>query len=436
MIKKERKIKFKIYSLGCKVNQYDSAVLSNLLKLRGFLEIKKDDDFNLNLIIVNSCSVTHSAINKDRRLINLLRRKYLQAKIVLIGCWPKIYNITGLEVDLISGHKDQIKNLRAIEKIFFKKSLSNIKKDCLKNNLNIINDRSRYFIKIQDGCQQFCSYCVIPLARGPLKSRSMREVIEEITLATKNGFKEIVLSGIHLGLYGCDLGAKDKNLYSLLKKVLSIKNIGRIRLSSIEITEVSDDIINLIASNSKMCRHLHIPLQSGSDKILKLMNRPYNTKYYYERINKLRKKIPDIAISTDIIVGFPGETNSDFQNTYNFSKKIAFSKIHVFSFSAHEKAPAFHFPNKVDIVDIKKRSLSLRDLSKKMENDYRKKILKNHKSLQLLIENIVKGKIRAKSEFYFDLNIAFSDFLKHNPKLSLSKTPQLIGSLINYNFEK
>lgn len=340
MIEKDRKIKFKIYSLGCKVNQYDSAVLSNLLKLRGFLETKKDNNSKPDLIIVNSCSVTHSAINKDRRLINLLKRKYPQAKIVLVGCWPRIYNIEGLEVDLISNYKDQIKNLRAIEKIFFEKNLSDIKKDCLKDNLNIINDRSRYFIKIQDGCQQFCSYCVIPFARGLLKSRPMKEILEEITLATKNGFKEIVLSGIHLGLYGCDLGSKDKNLYNLLKKILSIKNLGRIRLSSIEITEVSDEIIDLIASNSKMCRHLHIPLQSGSDKILKLMNRPYDTKYYYNRINKLRKKITDIAISTDIIVGFPGETDFDFQDTCNFSQKIAFSKIHVFSFSAHEKTPA------------------------------------------------------------------------------------------------
>lgn len=436
MIEKDRKIKFKIYSLGCKVNQYDSAVLSNLLKLRGFLEIKKDNNSKPDLIIVNSCSVTHSAINKDRRLINLLKRKYPQAKIVLVGCWPRIYNIEGLEVDLISDHKDQIKNLRAIEKIFFEKNLSDIKKDCLKDNLNIINDRSRYFIKIQDGCQQFCSYCVIPFARGLLKSRPMKEILEEITLATKNGFKEIVLSGIHLGLYGCDLGSKDKNLYNLLKKILSIKNLGRIRLSSIEITEVSDDIIDLIASNPKMCRHLHIPLQSGSDKILKLMNRPYDTKYYYNRINKLRKKITDIAISTDIIVGFPGETNFDFRDTYNFSKKIAFSKIHVFSFSAHEKTPAFHFPDKVKVVDIKKRSLNLRNLSKKMENDYRKKILKNYKSLRLLIENIVKGKIRAKSEFYFDLNITLSDFLKHYPTLSLSDTPKLIGSLIDYSFLK
>lgn len=436
MIEKDRKIKFKIYSLGCKVNQYDSAVLSNLLKLRGFLEIKKDNNSKPDLIIVNSCSVTHSAINKDRRLINLLKRKYPQAKIVLVGCWPRIYNIEGLEVDLISDHKDQIKNLRAIEKIFFEKNLSDIKKDCLKDNLNIINDRSRYFIKIQDGCQQFCSYCVIPFARGLLKSRPMKEILEEITLATKNGFKEIVLSGIHLGLYGCDLGSKDKNLYNLLKKILSIKNLGRIRLSSIEITEVSDEIIDLIASNSKMCRHLHIPLQSGSDKILKLMNRPYDTKYYYNRINKLRKKITDIAISTDIIVGFPGETDFDFQDTYNFSKKIAFSKIHVFSFSAHEKTPAFHFPDKVKVVDIKKRSLNLRNLSKKMENDYRKKILKNYKSLRLLIENIVKGKIRAKSEFYFDLNITLSDFLKHYPTLSLSDTPKLIGSLIDYSFLK
>ncbi|HPT08142.1 MAG TPA: tRNA (N(6)-L-threonylcarbamoyladenosine(37)-C(2))-methylthiotransferase MtaB [bacterium] len=426
-----KKIKFKILTLGCKVNQYDSAVLANLLNKSGFVNIKSDKS-KVDLIIINSCSVTTTAISKDRRLISISKKKYPQAKIALIGCWPKIYNIKNLNVDLISGDKDQIKNLEAIKKLFVldKKKIS--KKDFPSCFLNIIEDRSRYFIKVQDGCQQFCSYCVIPFARGPLKSRLVNEILKEISLATKNGFKEIVLSGIHLGLYGQDFSSSKENLYSLLKKILDIKNIGRIRLSSIEINEVSDDIINLIATNNKMCRHLHISLQSGSDKILKLMNRPYNTNYFNKRIKKLRKEIPDIAISTDIIVGFPGETKKDFKDTYNFAKKIAFSKIHVFSFSAHEQAPASRFLGQVNKNDIKERSLALRQLSKKLENDYRYRILKNNKILKVLIENIDQGKIKAKTEFYFDLDIDLDDFLSFYSKKLITNTTGLIGQIVDY----
>jgi len=426
-----KKIKFKILTLGCKVNQYDSAVLANLLNKAGFIEIKSNQ-VKPELVIINSCSVTTTAIGKDRRMVNIVKRQYPQAKIVLIGCWPKVYNIKNLAVDLISGQKDQLKNLELIKKLFFPNQKINQKSftGCL---LNVIEDRSRYFIKIQDGCRQFCSYCVIPLARGPLKSRPVDEILKEITLAVKNGFKEIVLSGIHLGLYGCDFSDNGDNLYSLLKKIVAIKNIGRIRLSSIEVTEVSDEIINLITTNDKMCRHLHISLQSGSDKILKLMNRPYITSYFTKKIKELRKKIPDIAISTDIIVGFPGETRKDFKDTYNFAKKMAFSKIHVFSFSAHNQTPAFSFPDKVAFNEIKDRSLALRQLSKQLETDYRRKILKSNKNLKILIENISQGKIKAKTEFYFDLNINLIDFLSTYSKTSIVDPTCLIGQIVDYH---
>jgi threonylcarbamoyladenosine tRNA methylthiotransferase MtaB len=219
----------------------------------------------------------------------------------------------------------------------------------------------------------------------------------------------------------------------LLKKIVAIKNIGRIRLSSIEVTEVSDEIINLITTNDKMCRHLHISLQSGSDKILKLMNRPYTTSYFTKKIKELRKKIPDIAISTDIIVGFPGETRKDFKDTYNFAKKMAFSKIHVFSFSAHNQTPAFSFPDKVAFNEIKDRSLALRQLSKQLETDYRRKILKSNKNLKILIENISQGKIKAKTEFYFDLNINLIDFLSTYSKTSIVDPTCLIGQIVDYH---
>jgi threonylcarbamoyladenosine tRNA methylthiotransferase MtaB len=423
---KKNKISFQISTLGCKVNQYDSAVLKNLLLSGNFILPKKNQA--LDLIIINSCSVTSSAIIKTRRLLSSLKKKNPQAKIVLIGCWPKVYDIKDLKVDFVFSYKDLSDLAKNISKIFLNTKLT---KDCSK--LNLIDSRSRYFIKIQDGCQQFCSYCVIPLARGPLKSRSALEIIKEIKLAVDSGFSEIVLSGIHLGLYGRDFVDGQKNLYSLLLKVLKIENIGRIRLSSIEVTEISDDIIKLISKNRKMCRHLHIPLQSGNNKILKLMNRPYDVKFFEEKINKIRKNVPDIAITTDIIVGFPGEGVEDFKKTYEFAKKINFSKIHVFSFSAHEKTPAYFLPNRVGAGDIKKRSLKLRQLSIKLEKNYKKEILDDHPELEVIIEGSRGEKVRAKTEFYFDIIIPKKDFeKKYLGPGSKGKATPFIGKKIIY----
>ncbi|MDD3711230.1 MAG: tRNA (N(6)-L-threonylcarbamoyladenosine(37)-C(2))-methylthiotransferase MtaB [Patescibacteria group bacterium] len=448
-IKSKNRIIFQISTLGCKVNQYDSAVLKNLLLSGNFILAKNNKD--LDLVIINSCSVTKTAISKSRRLINYYKKKYPKSKIVLIGCWPKVYQVknisSDLKVDLVLEERDLKKVSKSIEKIFFpnlKSSFRDNKRNKNKqdnfycsNKINSIEDRSRYFIKVQDGCRQFCSYCIIPLARGPLLSRSSSDIVREITLAVKSGFSEIVLSGIHLGLYGQDFSFKKENLYSLLLKILKIKNIGRVRLSSIEVTEISDDLIELIFKNRKMCRHLHIPLQSGSAKILQLMNRPYTNKYFLNKINKIRKKIPNIAISTDIIVGFPGEGVKEFRETYNFSKNIKFSKIHVFSFSAHEKTPAYFLPNHVDSFDIKSRSVKLRSLSLKSEKKYQQEIVfqykKNKENINLLIEGFSGDKLRAKTEFYFDLFLPEKKIInKYNKEGRQIDNMGMLGKIVNY----
>jgi threonylcarbamoyladenosine tRNA methylthiotransferase MtaB len=426
-----KKIRFKIYTLGCKVNQYDSATLTSLLVNLGLFLSDKDPDF----IIVNSCSVTKNAILKARRLINLLKKNNPKAKIALIGCWPRIYKIDDLDVDLISNskeYKDIIDDLKNIWPNFFSK---NIKEKKYISYFNPIEDRSRYFIKVQDGCQQFCSYCIIPFARGPLNSRPSKEIIKEIVRAVANGFEEIILSGIHLGLYGQDFLKQKENLYQLLLKILEIKGLGRIRLSSIEITEISDEIIDLISKNDKMCRHLHIPLQSGNDKILHLMNRPYNKKYFFDRIKKIRKKIPDISLTTDVIVGFSGETKKDFQETFQFCREIGFSKIHVFSFSAHEKAPAFYFPDKVGFSETKNRSVKLRQLSEEMEKKYQQEILQKYSSFVVLIENISDKFVKLKTDFYFDILVELVNFKKNYSQFFLKDKHSCIGKIIKYNFK-
>ncbi len=400
------KTSFQIYSLGCKVNQYDAAVLRRALLQRGFKVGQ-----NPELVIINTCSVTHSAIAKDRQLIKKLRRSWPAAWLVIMGCWPEtdekistavtdekvIFWGVGQTEGLIKKIGEVIKNEQLNQEKYFESGRE--------GELLAATDRSRYFLKIGDGCNQFCSYCLIPFARGRLTSRSSAEIIKEAMAATNAGYREIILCGIHLGLYGTDKPGKEKDLVALIQEVLKIKNLGRIRLSSIEITEVTPKLIKLMAKEKKICRHLHISLQSGNDKILKLMNRPYTIKDFARVAATLRKAMPQIAISTDIIVGFPGETTDDFMATYNFAKKINFSKIHVFSFSAHEKTRAYQMVGKVNPADIKERSRELRALSEKLEKDYEKWILNSYKKgdLPLVLEKGGGKKKRVKTEFGFDL---------------------------------
>lgn len=235
------------------------------------------------------------------------------------------------------------------------------------------DDRFRYFLKIQDGCEHFCSCCIIPYIRGKIQNRKEEDILKEARGAGYVGYKEIILSGIHLGLYGKD---SNTNLVELLKKIIHISELGRIRLSSIEINEVSDELIKIISQSSKICNHLHIPLQSGSNKILKAMNRSYTADYFQKRVGEIRSIIPDIAVSTDIMVGFPGEDINAFLETYNLIKKLNFSRLHVFPFSGHEKTPAYKMPDQIDSGVAKQRTAKIINLGKNWKADLRKKLIK------------------------------------------------------------
>lgn len=366
--------KIALATLGCKVNQYDSEALKELLREDGYKIVPFSA--KAEIYIVNSCAVTDAAITKSRRKINQAKAKNPKAKIILSGCWPQTGAGEFPKVSIISGTKNRKKILDLIancaepaEKILPYKSCEKFEE--LK--IAKFGDRSRAIVKIQDGCRQFCSYCIIPYARGPLRSRNKKEVLSQVENLVKNGYQEVVLTGIHLGLYGA--GTKEPDLAALIKHLIKIKKLERIRLSSIEINEVSEELIKLIKENRKVCPHLHIPLQNGSDKILSAMNRPYGRKRFEEKIKKIRAKIPEISLTTDVIVGFPGETEKDFQETYEFCEKINFSKIHVFSFSRRKGTPAYEMLGQIDKETIAKRSKKLRTLSDKLENDYVKKFI-------------------------------------------------------------
>jgi len=385
-------LSFKIYTLGCKVNQYDTNSLNAELVYNGFVEKKKDAD----IAIINTCSVTRTAVRKDKQTITKARKENPWAKIVVMGCWPEITKKEAEElgVDFIWGvgrHDELISNLSEQEVV---SSSFLLKK----------SERTRYFIKVQDGCEQYCTYCVIPYARGNLKSRNKVEIIKEINGALEVGYKEFCLSGIHLGLYGKD---SDTTLNELIKELVNIKNIYRLRLSSIEITEVNNELIEMIKNKDVLCRHLHIPLQSGCDKILKKMNRPYETKYFKDRIKHIRKVVPDIAISSDVIAGFPGESNDDFSKTLNFIKEMNFSRLHVFPFSSHDKAPASRFPDQVEIKVKQKRAEELRELGEFMSLEYRQRFV--GKKVPIIIEKIKNDRAIGKSEFYFELDDKVGD---------------------------
>ncbi|MDD2257863.1 MAG: tRNA (N(6)-L-threonylcarbamoyladenosine(37)-C(2))-methylthiotransferase MtaB [Patescibacteria group bacterium] len=390
-------LNFYSIALGCKVNQYDLALLKKEFLSRGWRYDKNKPD----LVIINTCAVTKKAITKDRQVYHKLKNLYPQARFLIMGCWPQVS--TDLEkeaADLILwGVGDNDGLLKKLALTF--PSLSDL--PVSESGLLVPSDRSRYFLKVGDGCNQFCTYCIIPYARGRITSRKSEDLVAEVTAAVAAGYGEIVLSGIHLGRYGEDL-KEGESLVALLKKLLVIKGLGRLRLSSIEINEVDDNLIMLMKSEPQICRHLHISLQSGSDKILKAMNRPYDTAYFSGRVEKLRSALPEIAISTDIIVGFPGETEIDFSKTLAFAARMRFSKIHVFPFSAHEQTKAFNLPNKVSTIEKKNRAAQLRQLSDELTSIYYKEMIKKLQGQGVLVvaEPNPNG-LEGKTEFYFNV---------------------------------
>lgn len=392
---------FKIYTLGCKVNRYDSGSLKAELIAAGLKPVLE----NADLVLVNTCSVTESAIHKNKRMINKARQENPLAKFVLLGCWPKIdmAQVTKAGVDVIWETGKFKELILEIKKLF---NVSK-QKSAQEPGLSSI-DRARYFLKIQDGCEQFCSYCIIPFARGKYQSRDAEELLLEAESAIKLGYEEIVLCGVHLGMYGRERNGVTKiNLCGIIKKILKIKGLGRIRLSSIEINEVTDELIDLMKKNRKICRHLHIPLQGGTDRILKAMNRPYNTAFFKDKIDKIRKELPDVAISTDVIVGFPGETKIDFEKTKDFIRKCEFSRLHVFSFSAHKKTKAYSMPDHIEKLEIKHRSEELRVVSKNLEKNHLEKY--QNKKLIVLVEKQSKDDYMGKSEYYFNIIFTKND---------------------------
>jgi threonylcarbamoyladenosine tRNA methylthiotransferase MtaB len=381
--------KFYLKTFGCKVNQYDSALLSKYLLQSNWTISKETCDYYL----INTCAVTQVALSKQISFIKKIIKERPEIKVIVFGCLVKTYPIN-------------IKGLYLIHLGSIKKLATKLSGNKIKTKASLVNsDKARYFLKVADGCDQYCSYCIIPYARGKIVSRSVNELVQELLIAERKGFREVVLTGIHLGKYGQDLQGINLNL--LLIKLLNASKKVRFRLSSIEINELDNDLIDLIKKERRICRHLHISLQSGSSKILKLMKRPYTKQYFKKRINYLKKLVPDIVLTTDVIVGFPGETKIDFQETYKLVQEINFLKIHVFPFSKHEITKAANLKNQLSDKIKKKRSLVLRTLSERLFLNNTKKIIRSLTEFSLIIEQKNKEYYLGRSQYYFPLKCKF-----------------------------
>lgn len=363
------------FALGCKVNQYESEAIAELFAEKGYEIVGIDEE--ADVYVINTCTVTNFGDKKSRQLIRKVKRQNENAIVAVVGCYAQtapqeLMKVEG--VNLVIGTKDRAQIVEMVEQYDQSHGVENHVTDIMKErvfeplSIQKLANRTRAYLKIQDGCSQYCSYCIIPYARGPIRSREPKEVLAEVRRLADNGFKEVVLTGIHVASYGKD--RKDTSLLEILRQVHEVEGIERIRFSSIEPNVVTEEFAKTMAELPKVCDHFHLSLQSGCDKTLKEMNRKYDTEKYRQAAATLRKYLPHVALTTDIIVGFPGETEEDFQASYDFAKEIGFAKIHVFPYSPKRGTPAAARKDQLPNAVKSERSHKLIQLSDKMAADF------------------------------------------------------------------
>ena len=403
---------FKLITLGCKVNFYESNALREMFLEAGFSENDKEPD----VVVINTCSVTAVADQKSRQIIRRHRRNHPHAIIAVMGCYSQ-KNADYIEkecgANIVVGTSNRSKIIDLVNKCIKDKSnIIMVDKNARKMSYEsfptfITPDSTRAYIKVEDGCNNFCSYCTIPYTRGVARSRPKQEIIDEITYLISKGYKEFVLSGIHTAHYGMDL--KDVTFSDLLEEIVNIPGLYRVRISSIEESEIDDKMIELLGKHPNIANHLHMPLQSGSSSVLKRMNRKYNVDDFLKKVERIRKVRPDIAVTTDVIVGFPGETEEEFMETFNFIKKVNFSELHVFPFSARENTPAWYMKDKVDPAIKQERVRKLIELSDELNKAYYDRF--KGQELEVILEerNKATGLLSGFTSNYLKLSADYPD---------------------------
>ena len=412
-------------SLGCKVNAYESSALISRLEEKGY----KKDDNNPGVAFINTCSVTATADQKSRQHIRKLLKNYPDAIVVVMGCYSQgqhqfIKNEINPHIIVGTSNREKIPEL--IDEYFKTGKRIDLTEDNTRlfeyEELGITNhcENVRAYLKIQDGCDNFCSYCLIPFRRGKSRSRPHEQIIEEAKYLVKQGYKEIVLTGIHIGGYGKDL--ENDSFSNLVEDLLNIDNLFRLRISSIECSEIDDKLIELINTRKNLASHFHIPLQSGSEHILKEMNRKYTKAEFLEKLNKIKKACPDVAFTTDVIVGFPAETDEEHLESKEFIKECGFNMLHVFPFSSREGTKASRMPNHIDPRVKKMRDLDLISLSNELWNEYESKNI--GKEVEVLLEQ------------YDEKNDVFIGHTSNYLEVRIPKDHHFVGEIVKTKYKK
>ena len=385
--------KVAIYTLGCKVNQYESDAMYMMFKNNNYEMVDFED--KADIYVINTCTVTGTGDKKSRQIIRRARRKNSEALVVVTGCLAQVWDKEGVElpeVNLIVGNQDRKNIIEFIEKYEGDtvKEVSDIMKqrEFWEAGKVLSRERTRAYVKIQDGCDRFCSYCIIPYARGPVRSREIESIKKEVINLVENGFKEIVLTGIHIASYGKE--QKTVTLLDVLKELDEIEGLERIRLGSIEPNFINEESVEVMKNMKKLCKHFHLSLQSGNNDTLKRMNRRYTIEEFEEKVELLRQAFENPALTTDIIVGFPGETEEEFQRTYEFLNRIEFSRMHVFPYSKRVGTPAAIMENQIPESIKSDRVKLLTDMSDRNEVEFAKKFL--GKDIEVIFEHEVKDK--------------------------------------------
>lgn len=438
-------LKVAFHTLGCKVNQHDSAIMAALFQDAGYTIV----DFNdkADVYVVNTCTVTHLSDRKSRQMIRRAAGENPDATVVVCGCYAQTAKneLEALdEVNLIIGTNERHRVVEAVEEF----RANHVKTAYMPDDDELfvyedlpherVSGMTRAYVKVQEGCDQFCTYCIIPYARGPLRSRSEEDTIAEINMLVDKGYKEVILTGIHLGAYG--RGVKDQtcDLTGLCRRILDETKIERLRLGSLEGIEVTDELIDMIATNPRMAQHLHLPLQSGCDRTLEAMRRPYDSEAFRDMMRSIRQRVPDIAITTDLMVGFPDETEEDFKESLVFCNDIAFANMHIFKYSMRGGTPAAAMTGQIDPQIKERRAKQMADVAQKNKHEYEQRFV--GKTLRILVEEQNKeGLWTGHSSNY--LFVAFpgegiqsGDFV--DVKLTEAGKNRLLGEIISNSEEE
>ena len=430
-------MKVAFYTLGCKVNRYETQAMSEILKNEGYETVSENDD--ADVYVINSCTVTAEADKKTRQAVRRFKRKNPQSVVVLTGCMPQAYPEEALKLtqaDIVLGNKNNAFLPRAIEA--FQKNGVRIfgteqhkTGDAYYNtNITSFDGRTRADIKIQDGCNRFCTYCIIPTSRGRVRSKPLCEIEREVAMISEKGYEEVVLVGINLSSYGADIGV---TFPDAVEKVCSFDKIKRVRLGSLEPDHLTDEVIERLSKCEKLCPQFHISLQSGCDKTLKDMHRHYNAEEYYELCLKLREKFKSCTLTTDVMVGFPMETDEDFEESLGFVKKVGFEKVHVFPYSARPGTKAAEYKPQIEKCVKEKRARIMIDETEKIRRDFFSKQI--GKTVNVLFESKTKdGFIGGYTENYTPVKVKADESIFNEIKkvriTAVSDEDFCIGELI------